>query len=153
MVDDYDEVDRTALAVKYFTDSDGDVGAFYSGFRIYFVLLDEDAGYPRLRCQVYPDRTVTLDERLWLLDRLDAWNREYYVIKAYTEIGPDGVRAIGDEVLYLDQGAPPDLGAVLERIISAVCTSVSWLGDQGAPVSLPAPREPAGRRTGFLRRR
>lgn len=145
-----------AAGIKHFTDSDGDVGAFYERFRMYFILFDDTDGYPRLRVHVTMDRTYGFDERLWLLDRLDAWHRGYYVMKPYTVVAADAVRVDADEFVFFDGvGSSPDLAAVVERCETGALLLVQWLADQGDPVPIPADttRRRPGALTGLLRRR
>jgi hypothetical protein len=118
------------LDVRAFVDDEGDLGCRGEECRIYFFLAGQDQQV--LRVQAVLDRRFDIDDKPWLLDLADDWNRTRMFGKAYTSVGDDGRVALCAEHAF-DLGVPverPVLVSMVRWWISSLLRFASWAGER-----------------------
>jgi hypothetical protein len=129
----------TELQVNHFTDEEGDIGAPWDGFRVYFMLRGEKQEIFTVR--TFLDREFEESERPMLLDLLDEWHRQYFWPKAYTHVHEGKVRIIGESQLDCEPGINRDLFLFTTRAwISTAITFSNWLNEK---IDGPVEEKPA----------
>ncbi|WP_436771835.1 YbjN domain-containing protein [Yinghuangia sp. YIM S09857] len=127
----------TELEINHFVDDEGDIGAPWEGFRIYFMLKGESSEIYTVR--MFLDREFDVTDKPRILEVLDDWHRQYFWPKAYTHVHDDGrLRIIAETQLDLEPGINRELFVFTTRAWVSTCISFSnWLAEQ-----LPAPETP-----------
>jgi hypothetical protein len=117
------------LQVNHFTDEEGDIGAPWEGYRIYFMLKGEKSEIYTVR--MFLDRAFEMADRPALLDAFDEWHRQYFWPKVYTHEHEGGLRVIGEAMLDCEPGINRDLFLFTTRAWISTCISfATWLNER-----------------------
>jgi hypothetical protein len=105
------------MQIKHAVDTEGDLGASWDGFRIFFMFRGEAKELYAVRS--FYERSYQLDKKGELLDVIDEWNRDTLWPKVYTHTHEDGVlRLIGESQMLVGGGVNLDYFAQ---------TTVNWI--------------------------
>ncbi|MFF1351358.1 YbjN domain-containing protein [Streptomyces sp. NPDC058322] len=118
-VPDQDLVKRLLEEMKLicFVDDEGDLGAAWDQFRMYFTFRGE--GDQRVfSFRTLYDRPLKIKNKRQLLESIDEWNRTSWWPKVYTFTTNDGIRLIGETQTLIGTGV------CLEHFTSCM---VSWI--------------------------
>lgn len=120
----------TQLEINHFVDEEGDIGAPWEGFRVYFMLKGESSEIYTVR--MFLDREFDVTDKPRILEVLDDWHRQYFWPKAYTHVDDNGrLRIIAETQLDLEPGINPELFVFTTRAWISTCISFSnWLAEQ-----------------------
>jgi hypothetical protein len=115
-----------AMELKYFTDSDGDVGATWDDFIVYFFRMGEQEEILNIRVIIH--RKFPVEDVLRLQTFCNDWNRDKLWPKAYVRVAeqdgqPVEAQVIGEVVTDLEYGVA--LAQVRQLISCAVGTGSS----------------------------
>lgn len=118
----------TAMELKYFTDSDGDVGATWDDFIVYFFRMGEQHEILNVRVTIH--RKFPVEDVLRLQTFCNDWNRDKLWPKAYVRVSeqdgrPVEAQVIGEVVTDLEYGVAL---AQLRQLISCAVGTGSSLG-------------------------
>jgi len=119
------------LDIRSFVDDEGDLGCIWEGCRIYFFFAGPDQEI--LRVQAILDRRFDIDQKPWLLDVADDWNRTRMFGKAYTSVGDDGRVGLCAEHVF-DFAVPVERSVLVYMVrwwISSLLKFSSWAGGAG----------------------
>lgn len=116
----------STMDLKYFTDSDGDVGATWDDFIVYFFRMGEQEEILNIRVIIH--RKFPVEDVLRLQTFCNDWNRDKLWPKAYVRVGeqdgrPVEAQVIGEVVTDLEYGVA--LAQVRQLISCAVGTGSS----------------------------
>jgi hypothetical protein len=117
------------MELRYFTDSDGDVGANWDDFTTYFFRMGEQKEI--LNSRVIIRRKFGVEEVLRLQTFCNDWNRDKLWPKAYVRVAeedgnPTSAQVIGEVVTDLEHGASP---LQLQQLISCAIGTGSSLAE------------------------
>ena len=118
------------LDVSPFVDDEGDLGCGWEGCRIYFFLAGDEQDV--LRVQAILDRRYDIDDKPWLLDLADDWNRTRMFGKAYTSVGDDGRAGLCAEHVF-DFAVPVDRSTLVHMVrwwISSLLRFSRWVAER-----------------------
>ncbi|MFD4198055.1 MULTISPECIES: type III secretion system chaperone family protein [Amycolatopsis] len=119
------------MGLEYGLDEDGDLGAPWEHFRMYFVFRGADEGRT-FAVRTFYDRRHAIEAKPHLLELLDDWNRRTLWPKVYSHTGDDGaVTLIGEAMMLI--GA----GVTVEHFVTTTATWIhasvefdTWLVEQ-----------------------
>ncbi|OXM66180.1 MULTISPECIES: YbjN domain-containing protein [Amycolatopsis] len=106
------------IDLKHALDEDGDLGAAWEHYRIYFLFRGEQENQT-YAVRAFYDRPHAIEHKPMLLEAIDDWNRRTLFPKVYTHTDDDGtVRLIGEESMLIGTGV------ALEHFVNS---TVSWI--------------------------
>ncbi|GHE94553.1 hypothetical protein GCM10017786_29510 [Amycolatopsis deserti] len=106
------------IELKHAVDEDGDLGAPWEHYRIYFLFRGEQE-QQTYSVRTFYDRPHPIELKPMLLEAIDDWNRRTLFPKVYTHTDDDGtVRLIGEESMLIGTGV------ALEHFVNS---TVSWI--------------------------
>ncbi|MBI1757630.1 MAG: YbjN domain-containing protein [Actinobacteria bacterium] len=118
------------LGVRYTVDADGDLCSMWDGCRVYLMLTGPDSTV--LRVLVVVERRAGIEDKPWLLDLVDDWNRSRLSGKAYTTVGDDGQVGLCAEHVF-DFSLPVErqlLVSMVRRWIVSLLRFSTWVGER-----------------------
>ena len=118
------------MGLKHGIDDEGDLGASWEGFRVYFMFRGEQKELFAVRA--FYDRAYPLEGKGELLDIIDEWNRDTLWPKIYTHTHDEGIlRLIGESQMITGTGVNLDYFAgTLANWIQAAIGFNGWLTER-----------------------
>lgn len=118
-----------ALELRYFTDSDGDVGANWESFVAYFFRMGERKEI--LNSRVIVRRKFPVEDMLRLQTFCNDWNRDKLWPKAYVRVAdddgrPDYAQVSGEVITDLEYGVTP---LQLQQLLNCAVATGSSLAE------------------------
>lgn len=116
------------LKINHFTDEEGDIGAPWEGFRVYYMLRGEKNEIYTVR--MFLDRPFALTDKARLLELFDQWHRQSFWPKAYTHEHEGELRVIAETHLDCETGINRELFAFQTQAWTSTCVSfAAWLAE------------------------
>jgi predicted glycosyltransferase involved in capsule biosynthesis len=118
--------------LRYFTDDEGDLGAYWEGYRVYFMLLGEEKEIYWVRA--YYHRRFPPDRKDELVDAVNDWNRTRYWPKLFTRSHDDHLTVAAEALLDCEVGIDRALFFHTNRCWLGTMRSLrDWLGERMGP--------------------